>query len=60
MLKLKQAKHVQQSPNSIWLVLRNHENKLESKTNKTEIKKSLSTQNNTIYSSLNYIMQHIT
>ena len=33
MLKLKQAKHVQQGPNSIWLlVLRKHTNKLKSKT----------------------------
>ena len=33
MLKPKQAKHVQQGPNSIWLLtLRKHENKLKSKT----------------------------
>ena len=39
MLKLKQAKHVQQGPNSIrLLVLRNHENKLKSKTNENRNK----------------------
>ena len=38
-LKLKQAKHVQQGPNSIQLlVLKNHENKLKSKTNKNRSK----------------------
>ena len=43
MLKLK---HVQQGPNSMWLlVLRNHKNKVKSKTIKMEeTKKSVSTQ----------------
>ena len=50
MLKLKQAKHVQQGPNSIMVAsVKEPRKNLRAKQIKTETKKSLCTQNNTIY-----------
>ena len=58
MLKLKQAKHVQQDPNSIMVAsVKQLRKNLRAKQMKTETKKSLCTQNNTTYSSnLNELM----